>query len=154
MIVDLDFWRSDLQRLAPSLGLEPTAMRLGPAILMRNPSVRLDAVVCDRARVQDDKPEAVREVLRAVRERRGAYDLILLDAPPLLAIPESLLVATAADAMLLLVRFERTRAATLRLALHKLATVGVVPVGTVLTRVKPRAHRRYGYDELAYGRPA
>jgi uncharacterized protein involved in exopolysaccharide biosynthesis/Mrp family chromosome partitioning ATPase len=154
MIVDLDFWRSDLQRLAPSLGLEPTAMRLGPAILMRDPSARLDAVVCDRAQVPDDKPEAVREVLRAVRACRESYDLILLDAPPLLAIPEALLAATAADAMLLLVRFERTRAATLRQALHKLATVGVVPVGTVLTRVNPRAHRRYGYDEMAYGRSA
>ncbi len=154
MIVDLDFWRSDLQRQAPLLGLQSTSMRLGPAILMRDPAVRLDAAVCDRARDQDDKPEAVREVLRAVHACRASYDLILLDAPPLLAIPETLMAATAADAMLLLVRFERTRASTLRLALHKLATVGVVPLGTVLTRVNPRAHRRYGYDEMAYGRSA
>lgn len=154
MIVDLDFWRSDLQRQAPLVGLQSTSMRLGPSILMRDPAVRLDAAVCDRAHEQDDKPEAVREVLRAVHACRASYDLILLDAPPLLAIPETLMAATAADAMLLLVRFERTRASTLRLALHKLATVGVVPLGTVLTRVNPRAHRRYGYDEMAYGRSA
>ncbi len=154
MIVDLDFWRSDLRRAATTLGLQATGMCMGPSILMRDPTVRLDAVLCDAAREQDDKPECVRQVLRAVHECRESYDLILLDAPPLLAIPEALLAATAADAMLLLVRFERTRASTLRLALHKLAAVGVTPVGTVLTRVNPRAHRRYGYDEMAYGRSA
>ena len=80
---------------------------------------------------------------------RSRYDLIVLDAPPVLPVPDVLAAAARADATLLVVRFERTRAEAVRAAQLRLASVGVRPLGTVLTRVVPRRHRGYGYPEAA-----
>jgi Mrp family chromosome partitioning ATPase len=88
------------------------------------------------------------EVLNALlEEARGEYDLILLDAPPLQAMPEARIIAAAADATLVCVRWRSTPRATLMNALEILQDVRAKVIGTVLTRVDPRAHLRSGYAD-------
>ena len=82
-----------------------------------------------------------------LRGAREDYDLILLDAPPVQAMTEARIVAAAADATLLCVRWRSTPRATLLNALELLHDARAHVVGTVLTRVDPRAHLRSGYAD-------
>ncbi len=77
---------------------------------------------------------------------RQAYDLVLLDAPPVQAMTEAR-VAAAADATLLCVRWRSTPRNTLMNALEMLQDAHAKVIGTVLTRVDSRAHLRSGYAD-------
>ncbi len=78
---------------------------------------------------------------------RLAYDLVLLDAPPVQAMTEARVVAAAADATLMCVRWRSTPRNTLMNALEMLQDAHAKVIGTVLTRVDPRAHLRSGYAD-------
>ncbi|MFO1023944.1 MAG: AAA family ATPase [Acetobacteraceae bacterium] len=78
---------------------------------------------------------------------RQEYDLVLLDAPPLLAMTEARVVAAAADGALLCVHWRSTPRATLLTALDLLHDAKAKVIGTVLTRVDSHAHLRSGYAD-------
>lgn len=78
---------------------------------------------------------------------RREYDLILIDAPPLLASADALALTEMADAVLLCLRWRRT---SRRLALHARALLGRQSgraIGCVLTRFNPRARALRGFPE-------
>ncbi len=94
-------------------------------------------------------------MMRMLQTLREEYDLVLLDTPPLQATPEARLVAAAADATLLCVRWHSTPRAALSYATELLDETYAHLVGTVLTRVDPRAHVRSGQaDAEVYHRRA
>ena len=59
--------------------------------------------------------------------------------------PDVLPAAAEADGTLLVVRFEGPDRDTVQTSLERLAGVGASVFGTVLSRVKLRHYRRYGY---------
>ena len=88
--------------------------------------------------------EAMARLLATVR---GQYDLVLLDAPPVQAMTEARVIAAIADATVLCVRWRSTPRAVLRHALDLLEDANANVVGTVLTRIDPRAHGRSGFAD-------
>ncbi len=85
--------------------------------------------------------EAMTTLLETAREH---FDLILLDTPPVQAMSEARVIAAVADATLLCVRWRNTPRAVLRHAFDLLRETRANIVGTVLTRVDPKAHVRSG----------
>ncbi len=88
--------------------------------------------------------EAMDALLNKVRQ---AYDLVLLDAPPVQAMTEARVIAAAADATLVCVRWHSTPRNTLLNSLDLLRDAHAKVIGTVLTRVDSRAHLRSGYAD-------
>jgi capsular exopolysaccharide synthesis family protein len=88
--------------------------------------------------------EAMGRMLQTLRQD---YDLVLLDAPPVQATTEARVVASMADATLLCVRWRSTPGATLSYTIELLEEIHANVVGTVLTRVDPRAHVRSGHAD-------
>jgi capsular exopolysaccharide synthesis family protein len=88
--------------------------------------------------------EDMARVLQIVRAR---YDLVLLDAPPVQAMTEARVIAAIADATVLCVRWRSTPRSVLRHALDLLEDANANVVGTVLTRIDPRAHVRSGFAD-------
>jgi polysaccharide biosynthesis transport protein len=86
----------------------------------------------------------MRQLLQDVREH---FDLILLDAPPVEAMPEARVAATLADATLMCVRWRSTQTKTLNNTLEVLHEAHAKIIGTVLTRVDPSVHLRSGYAD-------
>ena len=81
----------------------------------------------------------MREVLDDMREQ---FDIVILDAPPVLAATDAVLLSTQADATLVVVRSGSTKDYDLDNALEALRGVGAKVIGTVLN----------GFDlGLAYG---
>lgn len=149
LLVDLDVWRPNVAAFARLAHATPTGLTIDGVMVQRDPDTGLEMLPVETSSVRTPRPQAFAKRLAAACAPEIGYDLIVLDAPPILPVPDVLAAAARADATLLLVRFEHTRAEAVQAAQLRLASVGVRPLGTVLTRVVPGRHRRYGYAEAA-----
>ncbi len=82
-----------------------------------------------------------------ITELRAAYEFVVLDCPPALAVSDALSVAAKADGVLFLVRWGATSSRAADYALAALRTAGANILGVALTQVDMRAQSRYGYGD-------
>jgi non-specific protein-tyrosine kinase len=80
----------------------------------------------------------------------GRYDLVLIDAPPLLPVTDAAVLASRADGTLLVARVGRTRREQVRKAMEALRAVDARVLGTVLNMVPLKGRTGDGYDSY-YG---
>jgi len=86
--------------------------------------------------------QAFAEVLRRLAEE---YEVVVIDAPPVHAVPEIQVLATQVDGVLFLVDAEHTDKRTAQAAREKLAQVHASVVGAVINRAPPQYFGYYGY---------
>jgi capsular exopolysaccharide synthesis family protein len=90
--------------------------------------------------------EAMSDLLLKLREE---YDIVLVDAPPVLAVADTAGFAPMVDGVLLSVRYGGTRTDQLQQAATALSRVGAKTLGVVLNLVPPSADiaavQEYGY---------
>lgn len=89
---------------------------------------------------------AMEDLLAEVRRR---YDIVIVDAPPLLPVTDAALLASQADGAVLIVRYGKTTKDQVAGAIDRLAQVDAKPVGVVMNMVPGRGHG-YGYG-YGYG---
>jgi capsular exopolysaccharide synthesis family protein len=87
-------------------------------------------------------------MLALLEEARARADLIVIDAPPLLMVADSLVLASYVDGVLLVVDGQRTRRAALLQARGALDQIGANVLGVVLNNVDPS---KVGADYASYG---
>ena len=87
----------------------------------------------------------VAAILRLLEAARFAYDITIIDTPPLNAVADALPFAAEADSVLMMARWNGTSAADLDAALETLAQIGATPCGMVVTQVKPSVLGQAGY---------
>jgi len=81
---------------------------------------------------------------------RQYYDVILLDAPPVLPFADAAAIAPASDGAILVVRFGKARSAQVQQATEALSAVGTPVLGNVLTMTPARQRAEYGYRPSGY----
>jgi Mrp family chromosome partitioning ATPase len=145
LLVDLDLWRPSLAATVHRLAATPTIQEIDGSPVLRDEATGLELLPITGMAGGTSRSAAFARRLAEVCRRTSGHDVIVLDAPPIVPVPDVLAAAAQADATLLLVRFEHTRAEAVRAALTRLASVGARPLGTVLTRVVRRNYRRYGH---------
>ena len=146
IVVDCDFRRG---AVSDAFGWNARADLV--AVLQGNAAPD-DAIVSDERLAFDVLPTArpaVADVsdmlsparLRALLDWLGErYDLVLIDAPPVLHAADARVIAHSADALLYLVRW-RAQMAAVRQGLALLSEIGVEPTGLVLTMVGAKSVR-------------
>jgi polysaccharide biosynthesis transport protein len=82
-----------------------------------------------------------------LRDARREYDYVVVDSPPIMRVPDAMLLARAVDAVALVVSWKRTRQKVVREALRRLALDPDMPTGIILSKVDgAAAHDMYsGY---------
>lgn len=86
-------------------------------------------------------------------QARAAYDVVIIDAPPLVPVPDAVVLARHCDAVILAVRWDKTPAAVVQAATEKLAAAGVPVTGLTLSQVDIRKQaQRGGIGFAHYGR--
>ncbi|MCU1367264.1 MAG: capsular biosynthesis protein [Ilumatobacteraceae bacterium] len=80
-----------------------------------------------------------------IKQLRDEYDIVLIDAPPLLPVTDASLLASQADGAILVVRHGKTSTDHVRLATERLAAVGAEPVGAIFNMTPPKGSGQYGY---------
>lgn len=86
-----------------------------------------------------------------ISEMRDRYDLIFLDTPPALAVPDVRVIAQQADAVIYAVRWNSTTRRMIRTGLESLRQANVHAIGLALNKVDPKRMDRYGYYGYGYG---
>ena len=87
-------------------------------------------------------------------EARKIYDLVIIDTPPLLVVPDARVISQHADAILFSVLWNKTTADHIRDAIQQITSTGLRPSGFVLGNIDPRGIRKYGYANryIAYNK--
>jgi capsular exopolysaccharide synthesis family protein len=78
------------------------------------------------------------------------YDLVIIDAPPLLPVTDAAVLAAASDGAIVVVRHGKSRREEVERAVQALTSVNAKVLGTVLN-FAPRSKGRGGYDGYGYG---
>ncbi|AXT86215.1 capsular biosynthesis protein [Aeromicrobium sp. A1-2] len=91
--------------------------------------------------------QAMRDLLMKVRD---AYDVVIIDAPPLLPVADPAIIAPMADGVLLVTRYAKTDKDLVQEAVDRLDAVDGRIVGVVLNMTPRRAVSGYGYG-YGYG---
>lgn len=82
---------------------------------------------------------------RFLDEARESYDYVILDTPPVLAVPDARMIAARADGLLYCVAWDRTGREAVLAGLNAFRGIEVPLVGLVLTQVDMPKAGRYGY---------
>ena len=90
-----------------------------------------------------------RAMAALIADLRAEYDVVLIDAPPLLPVTDAALIASVVDGAVLVVRHGKTSAEQVRGAVERLEGVGAKPVAAVFN-MTPAKTGRYGYG-YGYG---
>ncbi|MCW2801443.1 MAG: capsular biosynthesis protein [Aeromicrobium sp.] len=90
---------------------------------------------------------AMRALIGELRQR---YEVVLIDAPPLLPVTDASLLASISDGAILVVRHGKTGREQVRTAAERLHAVGAPLLGTVLSMSPAKELARYGYG-YGYG---
>jgi len=81
---------------------------------------------------------------------REAYDYIIIDTPPILAVPDGRIIGQSVDTILYTVKWDSTSQRQVREGLKTLESVNVKVAGLVLGQISAKGMKRYGYGE-SYG---
>lgn len=85
-----------------------------------------------------------------IESLRESYDIVLIDAPPLLPVTDGALLAAQSDGALLVVRHGKTTTDQVAMALDRLEAVGATPVGVIFNMAPAKGGDGYGYG-YGYG---
>jgi polysaccharide biosynthesis transport protein len=90
---------------------------------------------------------------KLLAQARESFDMIIVDAPPVLPVPDALTIGRWTDGAVLAVRYDTSRFPLVERAKRRLAHVGVPVIGVVVNGVRtPEAVYGYGgYYGYAYG---
>jgi capsular exopolysaccharide synthesis family protein len=96
---------------------------------------------------------ATQRLITLVEETRQAYEIVVIDSSPLLAVTDPSLIAAVSDGIVLVVRASVTRRHAAEQTLELLGTLGTTVLGVVVNGVKPgRLGYGHGYSNGYYGR--
>jgi succinoglycan biosynthesis transport protein ExoP len=90
--------------------------------------------------------EQLSQLLGQVRQ---AFDFVIMDAPPVLLVPDALTIGRCCDGALLAVRYDTSRFPLVERAHRRLAAVGVPVIGAVVNGVRTM-ESTYGYYSYSY----
>lgn len=87
------------------------------------------------------------EFRRLIEQAKADYDTIIIDTPPVLAVPDVRLIARCADILFLIVRWNQTTRLQLADAVRELDDVRAQTTGCILSQIDAKGLSRYGYGD-------
>ena len=82
---------------------------------------------------------------------KESFDIVIVDAPPILPVPDALTIGRWVDGAVLAVRFDNSRYPQVERANRRLAAVGVPVIGAVMNGVRGAEASYYGSHGRSYG---
>ncbi|WP_157505352.1 GumC family protein [Geminicoccus roseus] len=152
LLIDLDT-RRPVQ--GKTFGVEPAngiVEMLGGEAAFEDTVVRHEASGVDLilVRRRPTNPAALMESrkLRAfIEEAKENYDYVVIDSPPVLGVNDALLLCPMADAVVFVAQWAETKHQLAFNAVQALRGARAKLLGTVLTKVDVKKHKRYGYGD-------
>ena len=107
----------------------------------------VDVLVAGRSKVSAADLFASERFRDLIEVARSGYDIIIIDTPPVLVVPDARVIGQHADCIVFSVGWDKTSRSQVADGLRQLQTLRLPVSGLVLSQVDPRRMRRYGYGE-------
>ncbi|MBV0911116.1 GumC family protein [Anianabacter salinae] len=152
LLIEADIRRRPLRRVRRDparpglLSVLDGKCSLGKAIV-RNESLGIWILPGEAAQTNTADVLSSRQMDSLIKTARQDHDVIVIDTPPVLAVPDTKLIGRSADAVLFAVAWDRTRKRQVRQALRALEAMQIPVSGLVLTQIDAAAARRYGLED-------
>lgn len=146
LLLDMDLRKSSIAdelAIAPRPGLGDFLLGAsGQGELYRNGVVPgLSVIPCGKTIASPADLLAGEKFRALLRDLRGQFDLIILDTPPVLPVPDALTISEQIDAFVLLFRLSHTPQQMFRQAVEEIGERKIL--GVVLNGETPRSNRYY-----------
>lgn len=157
VLVDADLRNPSIHRatgLSSALGLSNLlagARELGD-VLQHLPNEKLSVITSGPLPPNPPELLAGDALAKLLAQLQEQFDMVILDGPPVLGLADAPLLASQAEATVVVAAADDTRNDALRAALQRLRSVRARVLGAVLTRFDlKRQGAGYGYTYYAYG---
>ena len=87
---------------------------------------------------------------RTLEKLNSAFDLVVIDSSPVLAVSDSRVLARSVDKAIFVVRWAETRREVVSRGLKQVIDAGCDLAGVVLSQVDVKKHSQYGYGDSGY----
>ncbi len=116
-----------------------------PEAIHHIPEVGVDVLLGEQAETNVADMFSSDRFAQLMKEIRTAYDVVIIDTPPVLVVPDARTIAQHVDALLFAVHWDSTEQNQVTEGLRMLASVNIRPSGVVLSQIDMKGMRRYGY---------
>lgn len=115
-------------------------------VIQKDDASGLDFIVAGR-RSRPTEVSLTSKVEQLIAEVDKIYDLVVLDAPPILALADTRLVARLAHKTIFVLRWGSTPKDVVRVALQQLADAGADVAGVAISMVDVNRNAKYGFGD-------
>src|SRR5262249_54184255 len=148
LLVDCDFRKPTLHKLfnvptEPGLYDYICRKKEAKACIRRTDIPDLCLLTAGLASQRIDSMLAAPPVREFPNALKATFDYVILDTSPVLVVSDALSLASSADAVLLVARWNKTKGTSLLAAHRQLVSAGGNVRGAILTKVDMQAYTRY-----------
>ncbi len=122
-----------------------TGARSFEDVVIHDEMLGADVLIGDKGQANAADIFSSERFAKLIREVRSLYDIVIVDTPPVLIVPDARVIAQNADAIVFVVKWDRTQKEQVLGALREFESVGKPVSGLVLNQISPRGMKRYGY---------
>lgn len=113
--------------------------------VQRREGLNIDILLGEKTQVNAADLFSSDRFVNFLAKARDEYDVILIDTPPVLVVPDARVIGQSADAILYVVHWDETGSAQVKDGLRMFAQVNLAVSGLILSQVDAKGMRKYGY---------
>jgi succinoglycan biosynthesis transport protein ExoP len=118
--------------------------------LIRDPKSNLQVLAATRTSAHPPDLLGSTTMEKLIAKLRAKFDMVIIDSAPLLPVNDTKILASMVDAVVFVVRWEKTPRDAVSSAARSLADVQAPVAGVVLARANAERHRYYSYGYQDY----
>jgi capsular exopolysaccharide synthesis family protein len=151
LVVDCDFRRpsftkqTDLQPDASLNDFLSGSLDWGQDAVVKDPVSGMDMLMSKATHSEMREFVSSTRLRVLIAEAREHYDLVIVDSPPVLRVPDAINLADTSDAIVFLAAWRVTRVKMIQEALKRISVAGRPIAGVVLSRVRGSVPEEYVY---------
>lgn len=115
---------------------------------LHEPSLNADVLMSEKATGNAADIFSSQAFVDLIKQARKDYDYIVIDTPPVLAVPDARIIGKQVDTTLYTVRWDHTTHRQVAQGIKELEQVNVPIAGLVLGQIDRKGLKRYGYGDL------
>ncbi len=151
LVVDCDFRRPSFPaqtNLRPNASLNDFlsgALDWGQDAVVKDPATGMDMLMSKATQSEMREFVSSSRLRVLIAEAREHYDLVIVDSPPVLRVPDAINLADTSDAIVFLAAWRTTRRKMIQEAIRRLAIAGRPIAGVILSKVRGSVPEEYVY---------
>lgn len=117
-------------------------------VLIRDEILGADLLMSEKAEINAADLFSSDRFSEFIESMRNRYDIVIIDSPPVLIVPDARVIAQFVDTILVTVKWDSTAKLQVEDALQLFGTVNQKVTGLILSQISPRKMKHYGSNAV------